>query len=77
MEWYIEREAGVVVGLTRWPIVENQERLPEIDPDVQEFLNRIKPPSDPTTGELLDAVGDAIKLSDTAKLDALLAKRGA
>lgn len=28
----------------------------------------------PDTRELLDAVGDAIKLNDTAKLDALLAK---
>lgn len=33
------------------------------------------PPFEPSAGEMLDAVGDAIKLADTAKLDALLAKR--
>lgn len=72
---YIEREAGTVVGLLRWPQFDSQEWLAEDHSEVVAFRDRPGPPYEPSAGELLDAVGDAIKLADTAKLDALIAKR--
>ena len=76
LEYYVKREAGEVVELSRWPETEDQERLPENHPDVAAFINRPSPP-DPYD-ELLDALDEvaaSLTPAKRAKLDALLARR--
>ena len=75
---YIEREGGIIVGLLKWPRIDNQEKLPDDDSDVIVFRNR--PEVVPvTTAEVLDAMkqiatGAGLSTAQKSKLTALITR---
>lgn len=79
-KYYITREAGVIVRLTRWPTVDTQgdplpiqERLVEDHPEVIAFFSKSEP-QDPYDG-LLEALDEFVTNGTRSKLDELLAAK--